>query len=86
MNIYVEIMSIYGITFLVSMFVAFIIWGLAKLVDALPDEPFSIKGLLKKVRQNIISGKAERKQFLKEIRDVNVERNNDLVNFHHGHA
>ena len=38
MNIYVEIMSIYGITFLVSMFVAFIIWGLAKLVDILPEE------------------------------------------------
>jgi len=86
MNIYVEIMSIYGITFLVSMFVALIIWGLAKLVDVLPEESFTLGSILKKIRQNIISGKNKRKQFLKEFRETQVEGSEDLVNYHHEHA
>jgi len=86
MNIYVEIMSIYGITFLVSMFVAFIIWGLAKLVDVLSEESFSLESILKKLRQNIILGKDERKQFLKEFRETQVEGSEDLVNYHHERA
>jgi len=86
MNIYVEIMSIYGITFLVSMFVAFIIWALAKLVDALPEESFSFSGLLNKIRQNIVAGKEERKQFLKEFHETQVEGSEDLINYHHERA
>ena len=86
MNIYVEIMSIYGITFLVSMFVALIIWGMAKLVDALPDESFSLTSIFKKVRQNLILGKNERKQFLKDVRETSIEGSEDLINYHHEHA
>jgi len=78
MNIYVEIMSIYGITFLVSMFVAFIIWGMAKLVDALPDGPFSLLGLFKNFRQNIILGKYERKQVLKDFNEIQLQRSKNL--------
>jgi hypothetical protein len=86
MNIYVEIMSIYGITFLVSMFVALIIWGMAKLVDALPEEPFSLTSIFKKLRQNMILGNNERKQFLKDFRETRVEGSEDLINYHHEHA
>jgi len=86
MNIYVEIMTIYGITFLVSMFVALIIWGLAKLIDALPDGTFSLLSFVKKIRQNVITGKEERKEFLKELRDTQVERNADLNSYRHEHA
>lgn len=78
MNIYVEIMSIYGITFLVSMFVAFIIWGMAKLVDALPEGPFSLLGLFKNFRQNIILGKYERKQVLKDFHEIQLQRSKNL--------
>jgi len=78
MNIYVEIMSIYGITFLVSMFVAFIIWGMAKLVDALPDGSFSLLGLFKNFRQNIILGKYERKQVLKDFNEIQLQRSKNL--------
>jgi len=86
MNIYVEIMTIYGITFLVSMFVALIIWGLAKLIDALPDGTFSLLSFVKKIRQNVITGKEERKEFLKELRDTQVERSSDLNSYRHEHA
>ena len=86
MNIYVEIMTIYGITFLVSMFVALIIWGLAKLIDALPDGTFSLLSFVKKIRQNVITGKDERKEFLKELRDTQVERSSDLNSYRHEHA
>jgi len=86
MNIYVEIMTIYGITFLVSMFVALIIWGLAKLIDALPDGSFSLMSFVKKIRQNVITGKEEKKEFLKELRDTQVERNADLNSYRHEHA
>ena len=86
MNIYVEIMSIYGITFSVSMFVALIIWALAKLVDVLPEESFSIKSSIANTRQNMISEKAKRKQFLKDFRETTVEGSEDLVNYHHEHA
>ena len=78
MNIYVEIMTIYGVTFLVSMFVAFIIWGLAKLVDALPDGSFSLKSLFNNFCQNLISGKEERKQVLKEFREIQLEKSKNL--------
>jgi len=86
MNIYVEIMTIYGITFMVSMFVALIIWGLAKLIDALPDGSFSLMSFVKKIRQNVITGKEEKKEFLKELRDTQVERSSDLNSYRHEHA
>jgi hypothetical protein len=78
MNIYVEILLIYGITFLVSMFVALVIWGMARFVDALPDESFSLIGFFKKLRQNRISGKADKKQFLKEYRESQVGASKNL--------
>ena len=68
------------------MFVALIIWGLAKLVDALPEESFSLKGLIANIRQNIISGKNERKKLLKQFRETEVEGSEDLNNYHHEHA
>jgi len=86
MNIYVEIMTIYGITFLVSMFVALIIWGLAKLIDAMPDGSFSLLSFVKKIRQNIIAGKDEKKEFLKELSRTQAEGSADLKNYRHEHA
>lgn len=82
MNIYVEIMTIYGITFLVSMFVAAIIWGLAKLVDAMPEEAITLEVILQKmaVRKN------KRKQMMKDFRETTVEGSEDLLNYHHEHA
>lgn len=38
MEIFVEVMTLYGITLVISMSVAAIIWALAKLIDILPDE------------------------------------------------
>ena len=78
MNIYVEIMLIYGITFLVSMFVALVIWGMARFVDALPDESFSLMSFFKNLRRNNIEGKAEKKQFLKEYRESQVAGSQNL--------
>lgn len=86
MSIYVEIMLIYGITFLVSMFVALVIWGMARFVDAIPDESFSLTSLLKNLRQNSILGKAERKQFLEEFRESQVEGIKNPNNYSHEHA
>lgn len=86
MNIYVQILTIYGITFLVSMFVALIIWALAKLIDVLPEGSFSLKTLITNIQQNIISSKIERKAFLKELRETKVERSEALLNYHHEHA
>ncbi len=86
MNIYVEIMLIYGITFLVSMFVAFIIWALAKLVDALPEESFSLKSLIRNLRQNVISNREARKQVLKEFRATQVKGSKDLNSYRYEHA
>jgi hypothetical protein len=78
MNIYVEILLIYGITFLVSMFVALVIWGMARFVDALPDESFSLVGFFKNLHRNNIAGKAEKKQFLKEYRESQVGGSKNL--------
>ena len=86
MNIFAEIFLIYGITFLVSMFVAFIIWGLAKLVEAIPEGSFSLIGLFYNFRQNIILRREERKQVLREFREIQIERNKNLNNYHHEHA
>jgi flagellar biogenesis protein FliO len=33
MNIYSQVMFLYGMTFLISMFVAFIIWVFSKIID-----------------------------------------------------
>lgn len=82
MNIYVEIMTIYGITFLVSMFVAAIIWGLAKLVDAMPEEAIT----LEVIRQKMAVRKSKRKQMMKDFRETTVEGSEDLLNYHHEHA
>jgi len=82
MNIYVEIMTIYGITFLVSMFVAAIIWGLAKLVDAMPEEAIT----LEVIRQKMAVRKDKRKQMMKDFRETTVEGSEDLLNYHHEHA
>jgi type III secretory pathway component EscR len=82
MNIYVEIMTIYGITFLVSMFVAAIIWGLAKLVDAMPEEAIT----LEVIRQKMAVRKNKRKQMMKDFRETTVEGSEDLLNYHHEHA
>ena len=38
MEIFVEVMTLYGITLVISMSVAAIIWGLAKLIDRLPGD------------------------------------------------
>lgn len=38
MEIFVEVMTLYGITLVVSMSVAAIIWAMAKLIDLLPGE------------------------------------------------
>lgn len=82
MNIYVEIMTIYGITFLVSMFVAAIIWGLAKLVDAMPEEALT----LDVIRQKMAVRKSKREQLMKDFRETTVEGSEDLLNYHHEHA
>jgi hypothetical protein len=37
MEIFLQVIVLYGITLLVSMGVAVIIWGMAKLIDFLPD-------------------------------------------------
>ena len=82
MNIYVEIMTIYGITFLVSMFVAAIIWGLAKFVDAMPEEAITLEG----IRQKMAIRKSKREQMMKDFRETTVEGSEDLLNYHHEHA
>lgn len=82
MNIYVQIMTIYGITFLVSMFVAAIIWGLAKLVDAMPEEALT----LDVIRQKMAVRKSKREQLMKDFRETTVEGSEDLLNYHHEHA
>ncbi len=38
MGIYSQIMFLYGMTFLISMFVALIIWIFARIIDKLNDE------------------------------------------------
>jgi len=86
MNIYVEIMTIYGITFLVSMFVALIIWVLSKLIDFIPDEPFTIKRFISDMHQNINTAKENRKQFLKDCRETKTEASKNLNSMHHEHA
>lgn len=86
MNIYLQILSIYALTFLVSMFVALIIWALAKLIDVLPEESFSLRSLISNIQQNIISSRIERKAFLKVLQETKIERSKALVNFHHEHA
>lgn len=68
------------------MFVALIIWGLAKLVDALPQESFSLKSSLTNLRQNIILENVKRQKFLKDFRETNVEGSEDLNNYHHERA
>ena len=68
------------------MFVALVIWVLAKLVDALPEESFSLKRFISNIHQNIILGKEERKQLLKQFRETQVKGSVDLNNYHHGHA
>jgi hypothetical protein len=86
MNIYVQIMFIYGITFLVSMFIALIIWGLAKLIGFFSDNSLSIKGIIANMRQSIVSNKAERNQFLKQFPAAEVKVCKDLNNYHHERA
>lgn len=38
MGIYSQVMFLYGMTFLISMFVALIIWVFAKVIDMINDE------------------------------------------------
>ena len=86
MNIYFEIMSIYGVTFLVSMFVALIIWVLAKIVDSIPDDSYSVKGFVKNILQNIKSGKAERNELLRQFRENSAKGSKGLNSYRHERA
>jgi len=68
MGIYSQIMFLYGVTFLISMFVALIIWIFAKLIDLLPEESLSFKEVLhlifagKMRKQNPVNQKSESKK------------------------
>jgi len=46
MGIYSQIMFLYGATFVISMFVALIIWIFAKLIDSLPEESLTFKKII----------------------------------------
>lgn len=67
MGIYSQIMFLYGVTFLISMFVALIIWIFAKLIDLLPEESLTLKEVLhlifagKMDKQNPVNQKPESK-------------------------
>jgi len=43
MNILLKVLYLYGITMLISMAVAAIIWGMSKLIDSLPEEKINPK-------------------------------------------
>jgi len=68
------------------MFVALIIWVMAKLVNVLPEEPLTVKKIISDVRQRINTGKENRKQFLKEYRETKTEASKNLNSLHHEHA
>lgn len=38
MDIFLQVMSLYGITLVISMAVAAIIWGMAKVIDLMHDQ------------------------------------------------
>lgn len=43
MEILLKVLYLYGITLMVSMAVATIIWGMSKLIDFLPEEKINTK-------------------------------------------
>jgi len=43
MDIFLQVMTLYGITFVISMAVAAIIWVMAKLINLLPDKTIKSK-------------------------------------------
>jgi hypothetical protein len=53
MNVFNEIMFIYGMTFLISMFVALVIKMLAKTIEKLPEGGFSIAAVVTVAGNNI---------------------------------
>jgi hypothetical protein len=43
MDIFLQVMTLYGITFVISMAVAAIIWAMAKLINLMPDKTMKSK-------------------------------------------
>lgn len=43
MEIFLQVMTLYGITFVISMAVAAIIWGMAKIIDLMYGEEVKTK-------------------------------------------
>lgn len=82
MNIYVQIMTIYVITMAVSMFVALVIWCMAKVVNSMPEEGFSFAF----IREDIKRRNERRRQFLRDFNATTVKGSEDLINYHHEHA
>jgi len=66
------------------MFVAFLIWALAKLVDLLPEESFTLKEFIASSREKMNANKAERMNFVRQMRENKESAN--LKKITHEHA
>ena len=83
MNVFNEIMFIYGMTFLISMFVALVIKMLAKTIEKLPEGGFSIAGVVTVAGNNIRQAMMRNKKTVSEFKKTAAGSNDELLNFYH---
>jgi hypothetical protein len=83
MNVFNEIMFIYGMTFLISMFVALVIKMLAKTIEKLPEGGFSIAAVVTVAGNNIRQAMMRNKKTVSEFKKTAAGSNDELLNFYH---
>ena len=66
------------------MFVAFLVWAMAKLVDSFPGGAFSLREFIANSREKMNASKVERKNFVRQMRENKESAN--LKKLTHEHA
>ena len=83
MSITQEIMFIYGMTFLISMFVALIIKVLAKIVERLPEGNISFGSLISHTGRNVKLAMVRNRKLVRDFKQTEAGSNDELLNFYH---
>jgi hypothetical protein len=83
MKIFNEILFVYGMTFIISMFVALIIKILAGMIQFIPEGNFSLSTLFTAFTQNFHSKIEGNKKLIHDFKNTRGGINDELLSFYH---
>jgi hypothetical protein len=83
MEVFSEIMFVYGMTFIISMFVALIIKILAGIIQFIPEGNFSFNTLFSALAHHLRSKWTGNKKLIHDFKNTRGGINDELLSFYH---